>query len=183
MKHLSEQDVFDCIDDPSGAPARDAALHAAECDACRMRIAMYRQIRVSAARVDTHIVSKNFTKHVMSALGVPKPAPRLSWLSENGANIFAMVFAVGIAGCAVYVALNGSPDAGDSVYARQYSVWRDAYQSVMQVFAARNREVFLPVVSETKGVFNNVFLIGAAALVLLGSLDKLRSLSRVFRAR
>ncbi len=183
MKHLSEQDVFDYIDDPSGTAVRDAALHAAECDACRKRIEMHRRIGVSAAGVDTHVLPKNFTARVMLTLGAPKAAPRLSWLSENGANIFAMVFVVGIAGCAVYVALHASPDAAESVYARQYSLWRDAYASVMQVFAARNREVFLPVVSETKGIFSSVFLIGAAALVLLGSLDKLRSLSRVFRIR
>ncbi len=183
MNHLSEQELYDYADGRSGAPDAAVSQHLAECGTCRSVAALQRQIRTSAAGADEGLLSNNFTKRIMLDIRVPLAAPRFSWLADNSAHLVAMIFVVGVVGCIMYSAAQSSPVADDSAYARLFAFWHDGYRYAMSAFMPRNTEALLPVVSETTGLFNGVFFMGIAALLVLGSLDKLRVFSRIFKAR
>ena len=183
MNHVSEQELCDYIDGRAAAPDDKASRHIAECASCRARVELQRQIRNSASHADRRLLSKNFTHQVMRKVLPPRPAPRFSWLVENSANIFAMLFVVGIIASIIYIVAQSTPDAGDSVYVRQFSLWRDAHASVVNTLSSHHTDTFDPVLIESHCLFINAFVMGLGALLLLGSLDKLRSFSRTFRAR
>jgi anti-sigma factor RsiW len=183
MKHLSEQEVCDYIDGRTGESHDAAARHLAECASCSAAAALQRRIRVSASRADEGLLSKNFTDRIMRSVVSPRTAPRYSWLIENSANIFAMVFVVGVIIAIIYAVTQSTPDAGDSMYARQFSLWRDVYASAVKAISARNTDALIPVETMTHGIFNSVFVMALGALLLLGSLDKLHVFSRIFKAR
>ncbi len=183
MKHLSEREVCDYVDGLMGAHHAAAAEHIAACGSCRSLVALHRRIRSEAAHGSEGLLSEDFTKRIMRDIHMPQAAPRFSWLVENSAHIVAMIFVAGIVGGIFYVAGQASPEADSSVYSRQLSLWHDSYSSVMNAIAARNRELLLPVVSETTGFFNSVFVMAVAALLVLGSLDKLRVFSKFVKTR
>ena len=183
MNHLSEQEVFEYIDGRPDTLRDEAARHLAECERCRQTIALHRKIATGASHAGAGIVSKDFTKRVMRDIRTPHAPPRFSWLIENSANIVAMVFVVGIITCIIYIATQSVPDAGDSVYARQLEPFRAWYVSAMNSLAAHRSEMLGPVVNGTQDSFGSVFWTGVAALVVLGSLDKLRVFSRIFKTR
>jgi hypothetical protein len=183
MNHLSEQELFEYIDSRPGALRDDAARHLAECETCRQTIALHRKIGSDASHAGEGIVSKDFTKRIMRDIRTPHAPPRFSGLIENSANIVAMVFVVGIITCIIYIAAQSTPDAGESVYARQFETFRTMYVSAMNSLTAHNRETLGPVAYGTQDSFSSVFWTGIAALVVLGSLDKLRVFSRIFKTR
>lgn len=183
MNHLSEQELLECMDGQPDAAQGTVANHIAECDRCRAMIILQRQIRNSGARVEKGLLSANFTNRIMLDIHSPQPAPRFSWLLENSANVFAMIFVIGVVGCIIFIAAQTSPGSGDSAFSRQMTLWHDAYAYIMNAILARNRETLLPVVSEAQGIFGNVFLMGGAALLLLGFLDKLSVFSKIFKTR
>jgi hypothetical protein len=183
MKHLSEEELLDFIDRRSGAGRDDAARHIAGCERCKTIVALQQQIRSHAARVDEGMLSKNFTKRVLHLTNIPHAAPRFSWLYENTANLFAMVFVVGIVGVIIYAVTQSAPGASDSVYTRQIALWNEAYGSVVKAFASGNRNALIPVVTDSHNIFTNVFWTGIGALILFGSLDKLRVFAKIIKTR